>query len=365
VLFARSFQAARTQPLGFQTDGRLIVQVVLDNHGYDEDSGVRFIQEALDRIGSLPGVRSATTTRQVPFQGDWTTEFDPPPGARPNRGDVVHAGADAVATGYFETMGIPILRGRPLDGTDVAGAPLAVVINQKLAEDLWPGEDPLGRTLPRGEEQRFTVVGVVADAQYYELGEDPYPHLWVSVLQTYRPRVNFLVRADEERGGTLRAVQDAIHEVDPDVAFGWVGSLEQVMDDQLARYEVSAVLVGVFAALALILAAAGLYGVVSFLVARGTREIGVRMALGARPHRVAARVVGFALRLATLGVGVGLVGAWVLSGLTRSLLFGVGPGDPFAFGIASAVLVGTTVLAALVPARRATKVDPMQTIRME
>jgi predicted permease len=364
LLFGRSFWTASSQDLGFETDGVLVVGVDLRGLGYDEERGRSLVAEALERVSALPGVRATTTSAMVPFGGDWSTDMAPP-GADEADDSVepITVGLNAVGPGYFDVAGVEIVRGRPLGGEDGPDAAAAVVINETLAERLWPGEDPVGRVLPtRGG---LVVVGIARDATYYELGELAQNQAYLSALQSLEPDVHLFVRADGDAAALAAPVQAELRRIDPQLAFSLVTTMESVVDDELARYEVSAVLVGLFGAIALVLAAAGLYGVVSFLVSRRTREIGVRMALGADRGQVAVQVLRSALRLAALGVVIGLAGAAALRGFTESLLFGVDPGDPMPLIGASLVLIVVTAIAAAGPARRATRVDPLDALRAE
>jgi len=378
VLFGRSFWAASSQELGWRTEDRLIVQANLQSHGYDERQGRALIRQGLERIGSLPGVVAVTTTRMIPFQGDWSTDFEPPPELFPD-GPVgpVLIGLNTVAPGYFDIMGVEIVQGRPPGREDGEGAEPAVVVNETLARTLWPGQSPLGKTLPHEtmgrrrdrdgnvDQRALVVVGVARDVTYYELGESPVAQLYGSVLQVYRPNVHFLVHTDGEPTALAAPVQEALRDIDPDLAFGWVTTMASVFEDQVARYQVSAVLVGLFSAIALVLAATGLYGVVSFLVARRTREIGVRMALGAQRARVAAEVLATSTRLAAAGIVLGIGAAIALRRYTASLLYGIVPQDPWPLAGAALILAAVTLLASLAPARRATRVDPAEAIRRE
>jgi predicted permease len=366
VLFTRSFWTARTQELGFATEERLVVQVDLRALGYSADEGLAFIPTALDRLRAVPGVLQVATTRMIPFQGDWSTDLDPPPGARSNTDEgKLWVGLNAVSPGYFDVMRVPIARGRALGPEDGAQDPPAVVVNETLETLLWPDEDGLGRTVAIGDDRTFMVVGVARDATYYELGEEPTTQAYASVFQIYQPLVHFLIHTAGPATDWVAPTQAALRELDASLAFGSVTSMGAVFGDVTARFQVSAVLVGLFGALALILAAAGLYGVVSFLVTQRTREIGVRMALGADRARVAREVVRAGLALAAVGVALGLAGTFALRRFTESLLFGVEPGDPWPLVAASVVLVCVSALASLGPARRATRVDPMEAIRSE
>ncbi len=366
TLFARSFWSARTQDLGFATENRLVLQVDLRALGYSEDEGRTFIPRALERLRALPGVEGVTTSRMIPFQGDWSTDLDPPAGAIPNTDEgKLWVGLNAVSTDYFRVMGVDLVRGRPLGPEDGEGDPPAVVVNETLAGLLWPGQDAVGKTVEMGDDRTFTVVGVARNATYYELGEEPTTQAYASEAQVHQPLVHFVIHTDGPATDWIVPAEGALREIDAGLAFGWVTSMASVFEDVTARYQVSAVLVGLFGALALILAAAGLYGVVSFLVAQRTREIGVRMALGADRRRVATEVLRSGLLLAGFGVGLGLAGAFVLRRFTASLLYGIEPGDPWALAAACLVLAAVATLASLAPARRATRVDPMEAIRTE
>jgi len=367
LLFARSFDAARSLDLGWEPGNRLVVQVDLRAQGYSDEEGLAFLPRALDRLAALPGVGAVTTTRMVPFQGDWSTDVEPVGSAVPNTEDgKVWIGLNAVGPGYFDVMGIPIVRGRALGTEDRREGALSVVMNETLAATLFPGQDPLGQGVDLGGGRVVSVVGVARDATYYELGEEPTTQMYGSVFQIYQPQVGFVLRTAGDAAALAPAAQAALREIDPNLAFPYVTTLDAVFEDQTARYRVSAVLVGVFSVLALVLAAAGLYGVVSFLVAQRTREIGVRMALGARRSTVAGEVLRSGLAMAGAGLVVGLAGAWWLRRLTAALLFGaVRPDDPWALVGGCMILAGVVTLASLAPARRATRVDPMEAIRAD
>jgi predicted permease len=370
VLFGRSFTAARSEPIGWRADHRLVLGVDLRSQGYDETRGRAFIQEGLERIAALPGVTAASAARMVPFQGDWSTDFTPEPERFPDAPEgPVWIGLNAVAPGYFDLMGIDILEGRPLGRADVAGAMPAVVVNETLARTLWPGQPALGEALPDsffpGANDGFTVVGVARDVTYYQLGERSVAQAYSSAAQAYSADMNFLIATTEEPAAGAAAAQAALRAIDRNIAFGQVTTLDAVYEEQVARYRISAVLVGLFSAIALLLAATGLYGVVSFLVARRTRDIGVRMALGAPASRVAGEVLGGVARLTGAGVALGVAGALALRRFTEGLLYGVAPQDPWALVGAVATLAAVMLLAALVPARRAMRVDPARAIRSD
>lgn len=367
VLFTRSYWSARTQDLGFATTARLVLQVDLRALGYSSDEGRVFIRRGLERLGALPGVSRVATTRMIPFRGDWSSDIDPPPGARTNTEDgKIWVGMNTVSPGYFDVMGVEIVRGRPLgeqDGPD--GAPV-VVLNETLEDLFWPDGDGLGQGVSFGDDRLFTVVGIARDATYYALGEAPTTQAYASVDQIYQPTIHFVLETVGTPTDWIEPAEAALRELDPSLAFAWVTTLDAVFDDVTARYQVSAVLVGLFGALALILAAAGLYAVVAFAVAQRTREIGVRMALGADRARIAGEVLRSGVRLAGVGLLAGVLGTLLVRSFTASLLFGtVRADDPWAVVGACTILAAVVVVATLVPARRATRVDPVEAIRME
>ncbi len=365
VLFTRSFWSASAEDLGFDRGAGLVTRVELRGLGYDEERGRRFVLDGIERLRSLPGVAAVTTSRGVPFGGQWSSDLPLSDGAAPGGGDeVIEVGLNTVSAEYFEVMGIDIVGGRPLDASDAPEAAPVVVVNETLAERLWPGEDPIGRTLP-GWMSSITVVGVARDAVYYELGEGPWPQAYLPVQQVYRPTVHFVVRPAGDTPITLEAVQSALREIEPRLAFARATTMASIVEDELARFEVSAVLVGLFGLVALLLMATGLYGVVAFGVARRSHEIGVRMALGADRRRVGRGVLVSGLRLVGAGAVLGLAGALAVRGYTASLLYGVEPTDPVPLVVACVTLVGVTALASSLPARRAMNVDPVEAMRAE
>ena len=366
LLFGRSFWTARTQELGFDTEDRLVVEVGLSDLDFEEGGARLFLRQALERVRAIPGVRGAAVTRMIPFQGDWTSEFDAPAGAQANfEGDQIRTGMNAVSSDYFEVAGIPIVRGRPLGAEDVDGAATGVVVNEALAEAIWPQQDPLGRTLPYTDDLVYMVVGVARTATYYELGEQPTPQTYLSA-ERFPPRsVHFLIHTAGPATAMAPVVQASLREIEPRLVFRWVTTMAAVFEEEIGRYEVSAVLVTVFGGIALLLATVGLYGTVSFLVACQTRDIGVRMALGADRRRVAGQVMRFGLRLVLTGVAIGLVGTVALRRFTESMLYGIAPDDPLPLLGACAVLLMVAAVATLAPARNATRVDPMVAMREE
>jgi putative ABC transport system permease protein len=363
-LFVRSFISANSVDLGFQTENRLVVAFNLRGHDYGEEEGKALVRRALERVSALPGVLSATTARQIPFRGVWSGEFtaegvEPPAGAR-----YFETGFNAVGPDYFRTMGIPFVAGRPLGGSDVDGAPAVVVVNEALARMVWPGENPVGKVVER-DPLHATVVGLARNANYYDLGEDPQPQMYFSVFQYYMPRINVVVHARGNPAALARSVESEIRALDSSLIISDVSTLDDVYGGTLGSYRVLAILVSFFGVLAVILAGTGLFGVLSYVVVRRTRELGIRIALGARREQVIAMVLANGLRLALVGIVSGAIAAWLGARAVSSLLFDVSPRDPLTFAVVPVVLVLAALLASFLPARRAAHVDPLEALRHE
>jgi predicted permease len=363
-LFVRSLLAAQRVDLGFVPSNRLLVSLSLQDYGYTSATGPAFVRRALERLAALPGVHSVSTTAMVALGGGvWTSDFAPDGVTRPGGRSAVDAPTNAVGPDYFGTMGIPLVAGRDFTMRDDRSAVPVAIVNQTLARQVWGAGNPVGRTFTRGGT-RYTVIGVAADAKYYELGEAPEAQLYYAELQLYRPRVAFVVQAPD--AATLATVvRREIWALDRNVAITSVRTYDDVLRDAAGPYRVTASLVGLFGTLALLLASVGLYGVLSYVVVQGTREIAVRMALGAEARGVAVRVVRHGLTLAVIGIVAGLAIVWPASRLARRFLFGVEPGDPLTLGLAAIVLLAVAVAASALPARRAARVEPMEALRYE
>ncbi|NIR44363.1 MAG: ABC transporter permease [Gemmatimonadetes bacterium] len=364
-LFLRSFVAAHSLDLGFRTENRLVASVNLRNQGYSEEEGIAFLRRGLERLSGLPGVRSATTSRMVPFRGVWTGSFEAE-GVEPPAGEnYFDTGFNAVGPDYFTTMGIPLLAGRGFEERDAAGAPLVAVVNEVLARRVWPGEDPVGKVVGQGAELRATVIGLARDATYYEPGEETQPQMYLSVLQDYQPRINFLVHTLGEPSRFAGPVERELRSLDPNLVVSRIRTLDDVYGEEVASYRVLAILVSLFGAVALVLAAAGLFAVLSYVVVRRTRELGIRVALGAQQGQVVGMVLSRGLKLASIGIAIGLAGAWLGARLVAGFVFGIEPRDPVTFIVVPLVLLMVVGLASYLPARRAASVDPMEALRIE
>jgi predicted permease len=367
ALFARSLSAARSLDAGFDSENVLTVQTNLRNHGYDRARGSAFVVDALARIRALPGVRAVAATRQLPFRGEWTSRLDPPAGVTlpPGQEGIDNVGRNSVSAGYFEVMRIPLVAGRPIMDGDDAGAPPVIVVNETFARTVFPAGDALGRTVPLNDGPPFTIVGIARDATYYELGETPRMQVYSPTLQFFQPSVAFVVRTAGPPLESAKLVQDALHALDPDLAFSGIASLQQIEAEQVASFRASAHVVGLSGFIALLLACAGLYGVMACRVSERTREIGVRLAIGAMEEDVLLQFLVEAVTLSLLG---GIAG--VLAGLGGAAAGAALLDLPFvlnAWIVAVAFLFSGVVgvLFGYFPARRAARLNPIEALRHE
>ena len=368
-LLARSFLALRGVPLGFTTEGLLTFYVSPGGPAYDSAPGVvGFLDESQRRLRGLPGVErvglaSAVPTGPLPWTSFGVEGRDPAEAGGTPGADVV-----AVSPEYFALVGIRVLRGRSIEERDGLGAEPVVVLSESAARLFWPARDPLDRriTLLHWDEPlEARVVGVVADLRQHGPAEEPGPVVYYSHRQ-FADRVlgwHFFARTRHDPATLLTAVRERVREVDPHQPVSALATLDAVVARALAPRRFNAALVGLFAAFALALTAVGIYGVVAWTVSERYREIGIRLALGARPRDVLGRFAAQGLGLALLGLLLGLPGALLVGRALASLLFGVGPADPVTL-LSVAVLVPAVGLAAAIgPARRAAAVDPAVSLR--
>jgi putative ABC transport system permease protein len=358
---------------GFDVENLLTARFELPTTPYPGERRRAFYDECLTRVGALPGVQSAALTFSLPIDGsNWNSVFIVGDKPVPPSAELPSAAMTPVSTGFFDTMKIRLVKGRSFDARDGENAPKVVMINETLARQLWPGEEAIGKRFKQGWPESDApwreVVGVVADVKTNGVDQ-------VTPLQVYMPigqetpRLLYLVvRTAADAGDPLAlgtAVGTAVHAVDRDVPVYSVASMDELMAGAIENQRVVLTLLGGFAVLALVLAAIGIYGVMSYTVAQRTHEIGVRSALGARPSHVLRMVLGQGMALALAGVAIGLAGAFALTRLMEGLLFGVSATDPLTYVAISLLLAGVAVVACYVPARRATKVDPTVALRYE
>jgi len=367
----RSFLRLRSVDPGFRADQVLTVRLALVQSKYAEArQKTAFYRDLLERVRSLPGVQSAAATNHLPMVSDFARGFTiggrpaPPPGEWPV------ARYRAVTPEYFRAMGIAVLEGRVFTEQDHDQAPGVAVINQTLARRHWPAADPIGQrvNLERPDRQGAwrTIVGVVSDVRHRGLDAEIQPEVYVPYYQKPEAATTLVARATAEPVTLAAAVRAAVRAVDADQPVGEVRTMERVVaeSESMGSRRTVMVVLGAFAAVALLLAAVGVYGVISYSVVQRRPEIGVRMALGAGSGEVRRMVVRQALELAATGVAIGAAAAFALTRFLAKLLYGVSAADPATFAAAAALLVGVSILASYLPARAATRVDPLAALRV-
>jgi len=356
---------------GFRPERLLTMQMELRSPQYDKDPRViNFWQNVLDRVRALPGVQGAALGNNIPLtdnhgRGDITIEGMP----QPKPGSYPHPDFHSISDGYVSTVGIPLLQGREFVETDnEKGAPV-VMINSKLARQYFPNGDAVGKRIMFGHldssKQWFTIVGVIGDTKMYGLANPARLEVYVPFHQSASSDMDVLVRSRVEPSAMTAAIRGEVAAIDKDQPIFAIATMEELISASVAGRRFTLILLGLFSGLALVLAAIGIYGVISYSVAQRTRDIGIRMALGASQGRVLRDVLGVGLRLIGLGILLGLVGALIATRVLSSLLYGVGSTDELTFTAVSVVLTIVALCASYLPARRAMRVDPMVALRYE
>jgi putative ABC transport system permease protein len=310
-------------------------------------------------------VRGAAIAQGPPLAGGFLRSVFPE-GADTTTKDRILVQVNTVSVGYFQTIGIPIVHGRDFTRGDTATSQKVVVINQTMAQQFWKGGEPLGKRFKFfGDQDYTTVIGVAKDSKYNGVAEDPQPFIYQPLLQNYTPAATLHVRSAGNAAALAGSVRQEVQRIDPTLSLFNVRTLEEQVGQSLQQQQMNVILLTVFGVLALTLASIGLYGVASYSVSQRTREIGVRMALGARPSSVLGLVLGQGMVLVLAGLVLGLVVAYVVSGFTKALFAGVSPHDPLTFVATAAGLGAIAVLATYLPARRATRIDPLIALRTD
>ena len=371
-LLVKSFLRLQRIDPGVSIDRVLTLKLRIPDARYAQnESQVRFYDEVLRRIQALPGVVSAGVTSDLPLGGsDSFLGFGIEGRPQEKLGQGPEGGWHQVSPDYFRTMGIRLQRGRLFDARDLRQAPGVAVVSETLAKRYWPGEDPIGRRITFGTDEKgepywTTIVGIVADVRQKGLHAEPRPEIYVSSLQSPARYGTLIVQSGLDAAGLAASVRREVQAVDGDIPLYDVKTMREVLDGSLAARRFNMALLALFAAVAVLLAGVGLYGVLAYMVTQRTHEIGVRMALGARPRDVLRLVVGQGMSLALGGVLLGTLGALGLTRLLSSLLVGVATTDPWTFGFVAVLLSGVACLACFVPARRAARVDPLIALRYE
>jgi predicted permease len=369
-LLAQSFFRLLSTDAGFRADHVLTFELSLPELKYPDQQHIAMLYErALHSLQSQPGIESAAIVETLPIGGATeSTGIRIPDWTPPNSGVRRYANYTITSPGFFATVGASILRGREFAESDTANSLPVTVINEAMAKKFWPGQDPIGKQVGPGSPQYplATIVGIVADVKHLSLREEPGPEMYVPYTQKVWPSLltmEVVVRTRLDVGSAMTSARNAIHAVDVDLPIANVRPLASLVDDSVAQPKFSMLLLAAFGAFALVLACVGIYGVVSYSVAQRTREIGVRVALGASRSNIFGMIIGQGARLAAFGIVIGIFAALGVTRMMSSFLYEVRPADPVTFAVVCVILLSVAALACYLPARRATRVDPLVALR--
>jgi predicted permease len=371
-LMLRSFMALRDVDLGFEPAGLLTFRFALPGAEYESGEPIlTFHRELTERLRALPGVRAVGMNGGLPLTGSKSASpMEPVDRPFPESELAPVVERSQVTPGYFDVMSIPIVEGRPLEWTDQGNAYRAVIVSEALAETFWPGESALGRMIRgQGSESSWEVVGVAGDVRFDGVREEPLPMVYQPVLggDADSPggmrSMDVVVAVAGDPLAAIERAREALSAVDARLPMINPRTVEAIVSDSMSAASFTVVLLGIAAGIALLLGTVGIYGVISYIVSRRTQEIGVRIALGAPSGTVLRGVVGEGMTLTAIGLVLGLIGAWGVSRVLASLLYGVSATDPATFAATAALLAGVALLATWIPARRAARVDPVEALR--
>ncbi len=365
-LFIRSMQNAQKINVGFESQRLVVMAFDLGSLHYDEVHGQQFYRDAIQRATNLPMIQAAAVASNLPLGGGLGRTVFPEGRDETSGYRGTLTTLNDVSPSYFDTLRIPLKRGRAFNDLDKKDTTPVAVINEAMARHFWPDQDPIGKRFHFfGETQLVEVVGIVGNTIINQIGEDPQPLAYLPLTQDYAPAATLQVRTSGDPRAAIATVRGQVQSLDPNLAITNVQTIEEVLDQGLWAPRMAAILLTLFGVLALMLAGTGVYGVLSYSVNQQTREIGIRMALGARPAEVMRWVVSQGFRLAAVGLLIGLIAGFVLMRFVASLLFGISAHDPVTFGVVALVLATVAFLACYVPARRASRVSPLVALRYE
>jgi len=366
-LFLKSLQSARAVDPGFSPDGVALAQFDFSTTGYDAQQVDNFCRRLKDRLEQLPGVTAASYDDSVPLGfhgGNWETlEVE---GYVPGRNENMKIYRDLISPGYFASMKIPVVEGRDFDWRDDAKSPKVMIVNQEFVRRFLPNRVVMGAKV-HGWGEWFTIVGIARDSKYHQVTESPQPYFYIPIRQIFRPEygLTFHVRTSGSVNEAIQSLRAETTEIDPALTIFDAQPMTEYIAASLFGAKIAATLLSVLSGVGLVLAAMGLYGVLAYSVAQRTREIGLRIALGAGPAEVLRMVLREGLRLTLLGVAAGTAIALALGRFLATLLYGVKPADPLTFVGVWTVLTLVALLACAIPVRRATRIDPMVALRYE
>ncbi len=362
-LFLRSLWKLQNTDLGFSPENILTMGVSLSGpSATDQARGGQFYTNALEQVSALPGIISASFTDRLPVTRGGTNLPRKPNETIPSVNEEVVINRLTISTDFFKTLNLPVIRGREFSAADSANANPVMIVNEAMAERFWPGVDPTGRVFVDGTK-KFTVVGVARNTKYRDLREATWLTMYRPLAQAFNSGATLLIRTSASPQSETAAIRARLLEIDPAITISGVRTLPEHIGRSLYLDRLLTGLLSTFGALALGLACLGLFGVMAFQVAQRTRELGIRIALGANPSRVLALIMGRALSLTITGLAVGWLLSYWVTRLAASQLFEMQPDDPWTFAASAFLLLAAATLAALLPARRAMQINPLDALR--
>ena len=371
-LLFRSFLRLQSVNTGFVAQQVLTARLTPSGPTFTQQTDFnKFYSTVLEKISALPGVMDAGVINTLPLDKGPTTGFrvEGRPLTTPDKWPMVNY--RTVSPNYFHAMSIPLVQGRTYTDRDNPGAPRVMIINQQTAREIFPDEDPIGKRITfgstdqNGQPNWFEIVGVVANVRSLELREESQSEIYFSALQDFWPAMSLVVRSSVEPSSLSASVRQVVNEVDKSVPVSQVQTMDHVVSESITQPRFNLFLLGLFSTVAMLLSAAGIYGVTAYTVSQRTHELGIRLALGAQVGDVLKMILGQGMAVIGIGLGLGLLAAFWLMRLLRSLLFGVGENDLLTFVAITLVLLLVALIACYIPARRATKVDPLEALRAE
>ena len=363
ALFLQSFRNLLSVNPGFRAENVLMARIALPEQKYDKAQAVSFFEQLRQGVSTVPGVQAVEFSSVVPFSGDGQGGPFLIEGVGQEQEKV--AWLRSTTPGYFDAMGMPILKGRAFTSSDTATSLAVAIVDERLARMYSPQGDLVGKRLRIGNGPWLTIVGVVPNVKNRKLDEEAWPYVYRPYNQWIRRETMLVVRSSVDATALAANVRGEVAKLDPELPLFKVSTIQQAMDRSLITTRLTNSLLAGFAATALLLALTGIYGVMSLNVANRRNEFGIRLALGAQSANVLRMILGQGLRLAIAGVVIGLLVAFALTRLLKGLLFGISASDPLTFAVIAIVLIGVALLACWIPARRATKVDPLEALRSE